>query len=180
MRKFLVTNFTFVCLLSFINSSHTCSFLGMQKLRLKSSLLSQTIITWGGRGCWKLGMQITYQTLISGCKKSTIYFPDVQKVWAHMCTLCIRLALPYHVISNSYFEFNLTLFHMGFCRYVKTWGGGLFDPRPPWLKLENYSNLVKGIFWQKLLLFPIIYAFGVEWLPFLTKKDTEIDAFLHA
>ena len=114
MRKFLVTNFTFVCLLSFINSSHTCSFLGMQKLRLKSSLLSQTIITWGGRGCWKLGMQITYQTLISGCKKSTIYFPDVQKVWAHMCTLCIRLALPYHVISNSYFAWTQNLIFFRF------------------------------------------------------------------
>ena len=67
---------------------------------------------------------------------------------------------------------SLTLFYMGFWRYVNTWGGVKLTP--PWLQAREWLKLGKKAFFsKKRLLLPIIYAFGFELLPFFTQKRTQ-------
>ena len=68
---------------------------------------------------------------------------------------------------------EITLFYMGFWKYVIRWGGDQNDPPLSksikiWFKVGK-----KAYFGKNWLLFPNIYAFGVELLPFLAPKRTQ-------
>ena len=52
-------------------------------------LKSPPSLLWrrGGGSYWKLGVQVTYESLESGCAKLVIYLDETQKVGAQMSTL---------------------------------------------------------------------------------------------
>ena len=76
------------------------------------------------------------------------------------------------LLVSSFIKRFLTLFYMGFWKYVITWGGIKTIP-PYWNPLKWFKLGKKACFGKNWLLLPIIYAFGVELLPFLTPKTTK-------